>query len=252
MYYGRSATYSVDRSLAGRPANLGRSWYFVPASDGRGVWLARVDGHRLLNGLREVTVSGRVVVPEAHRPPTGNLVSATANGPVIQTSGGKLEVWNPRTGTAVRVLDGAFPVATHGNLIAWCRQRCTAIELTRLGDGPTRTIHPPVGVRFVATYDGAFSSEGSMLATEVTDRSGSPRVGIVDIRTGRVAVIRKQRLAPYWSLAWGPSGATLFINPGRGRVASYRPATGRVTLLPFRLHGAFTDMVALDAPPPRS
>jgi len=62
-------TYALDLDLRSPPEKLGQSWFFIPSSKPDRVWLARLDSEspetvRALESVREVTVEGRVTVPE--------------------------------------------------------------------------------------------------------------------------------------------------------------------------------------------
>ncbi len=249
-YYARTATLSLGPGLTGRPRNLGESWYFVPAARPDAAWLALLDPQspdtvRALRGVELVSGTGRVLVPAGPRPPSPNMVAAVASGPVFQTRR-TLEVWNPHTGAVVATIAGSFPVATHDDEIAWCAHGCPALGLTDVATGATRHIHPPAGVRFAETYDGAFSPDGSRIATPVEDRAGRQHPAIVDTATGAVTVVPGDGLSKgYWSLAWGPAGRSLYFSSGRGRIAVYSLASRSVRLLPVELHQPYLDMVAL-------
>ncbi len=91
------------------------------ASEGR-VWLALLDPEspetiRNLRALREVTVDGRVTVPDSGPPPCRGptVLAAVTDGLLCQDEDG-VRVWNPATGDVIRDLPGPFVAATHGNL----------------------------------------------------------------------------------------------------------------------------------------
>jgi hypothetical protein len=90
-------TYALDLDLRAPPEKLGQSWFFIPSS--KSVWLARLDPEspetvRALESVREVTVEGRVTVPEVV--PLGGRwpVGAVDDALVFESRPGGLEVWD--------------------------------------------------------------------------------------------------------------------------------------------------------------
>jgi hypothetical protein len=246
VVYGRTATFVLAPTLARPARRLGASWYFVPAAEPGRVWLALLDPHapetrRDLRAVREVTATGRVVVPAGPRPPSPNLVAATSLGPVFQTRDA-LEVWDARSGRVVRRLPGPFPVAAWRTRLAWCREACTTIRVTDVASGRTVVLRPPAGTGFTAAYAGRFAPGGRFLAAPLA----GGRVAVGDLRTRAVRVVPRLRLAaPYAALTWSTDGRWLFATAAHGRLAAFDPRAHRLVRLPGRLPGPAADMVAV-------
>lgn len=161
--------YSLAPGLEEPASFLGGSSFFVPsATDGR-LWLAiwdpyapRADTHPELKAVREVTVDGEVMMEGAARPPGFNLVAALKRGLVFQDD--DLQLWDPETGDVVMRFGGVFPVASRGNVLAWCDYGCAEIHLTDVGSSHETIALPGVGFAFEETYDGRFSPDGSLIA----------------------------------------------------------------------------------------
>ena len=255
VYYGPRGTYAIDLDLKGRPQRLGEAWYFIPsATDGR-VWLTFLDPDspetvRDLRSVAEVAVRGRVTVGPAARPPCrGPTVLAAAQDLLLCQDRSGLRAFDPASGEVLMRLPGPFPLDTHGRLVAWCAGGCPKVHITDLGSGRDTVIGPDERFRFQATYEGAFSPDGSLLATPVLTRGrepGSPRrqVGLIDVSDGTVRVIAGSRLSGYRNMTWSSSGRWLFFQAGRGRVMAYRRGSTGATLLPFDLNSQIIDMAA--------
>ena len=144
-------TLTLDPSGTAQPGVLvADSWMFIPsaAPDRTG---SRSSTRPARNrappqGGPEVTVDGRVTVADV-RPPGGRWpVAATSSALAFQSQGSgqggnQLEPWNPPTGKVLRRLPGDYPVASHGDVLAWCRQSCAAAGHQRghreAGAGPS-------------------------------------------------------------------------------------------------------------------
>jgi hypothetical protein len=87
----------------------------------------------------------------------------------------------------------------------------------------------------VASYDGAFSPDGRLVAVPATTTAGASRVAVIDIARRVATLVPGPGLArDYTLIAWASSG-WLFYNAGNGHLAAYRPRTARATLLPLRV-----------------
>jgi hypothetical protein len=236
---GRLVTFTVGRafsygsSLREPPTPLGKAWFFVPSATPGRVWLALLDNPRTatLRGLREVTVRGRTTVARTARPPAWPLAALTT-GLVIQRK--TLELWDPARGAILDRLPGVFPLAAHGSLIASCNDPCPVLHVTDTRSRTDEAIRPGRGFRFQASYDGAFSPDGGLLA--VPAKAGrSARLALVDVANRRARLVSGAALDPAYQLfAWAPNG-WLFFNAGHGRIGAYRPGERHATILPVRV-----------------
>jgi hypothetical protein len=183
VVYGGDRTYAFGRALREPARDLGESWFFVPSATAGRVWLALLDPRspptvRALRGVREVTVTGRATVAESRRPPRWPL-AAVRNGLVLQ--GKSLFLWDPASGRIMQRLPSVFPVAVRGWRLVSCAQRRDVLSVSDTRSGATAVIRPGAGFRFVASYDGAFSPDGRLVAVPALDRHGGERVALVDL-----------------------------------------------------------------------
>lgn len=249
VFYGDGpATFALDPGLKEPARSLGESWYFVPsATDGR-VWLAILDPAspetiRDLRAVREVTIDGRVTVPDSGPPPCRGptVIAAVEDGVLCQDDG--LVVWDPATGRVRMRLPGPFPAATHANLVAWCEHRCPSLHLTNVRTGEGEVVSPGADFAFEETYDGAFSPDGSLLAVPVLigDHHG---VALVDVGARTAELVPGSRFdGDYRALAWSSGGDWLFFSAGEGWIMAYRPGAQTAVLVAV-VESAFIDMVA--------
>jgi hypothetical protein len=168
-----------------------------------------------------------------------------------------MRLWDPKTREVTLRVSGSFPADTHGNLVAWCGEPCPRFHITDARSGETTRVRPPAGFSFQATYDGAFSPDGSLLALPMHSDRGDRgrdqkerwRVALVDAGSGTARLIRGSVLDPtYQAMAWSASGARLFFGAGGGRIMGYRPDSPRATTfsrIPVRPGGTIMTMVAL-------
>jgi len=245
VVFGHDHTYAFGPALREPARDLGESWFYVPSAVPGRVWLALLDSRspataRGLRGVREVTVSGRLTVARSRRPPSWPL-AALRSGLVLQRD--TLELWDPATGMINRRLPGVFPVAARDWRLVSCATGCAVLYVTDTRSGARRTIRPGRGFRFVESYDGAFSQDGTHVAVPATARGGASRVALVDLTAATARVLDGPPLAgDYPLMAWSSSG-WLFYNAGRGRLAAYRPGRPGAALLPVRV-ARFVDLAA--------
>ena len=141
VVYGGGRTYAIDLGLESPPRDLGASWYFVPSARADRVWLMTLDSEspdtiRDLAAVREVSLDGRVARTGSGRPPShGPTILAAVSGGLLFQQANGLNLWNPETGDVTERLGGPIPVATRGDLVAWCAQGCPELHLTNTATG---------------------------------------------------------------------------------------------------------------------
>jgi hypothetical protein len=244
-------------SSAAQPSVLVRdSWIFIPSAAPDRIWVGILDPtspetERRLKAVREVTVDGRVTVADV-RPPGGRWpVAATSSALAFQSQGSgqggdQLELWNPRTGKVLRRLPGEYPVASHGDLLAWCRQSCARLHLTNVATGKELQVHPPAGATAFAPEKGAFSPDGKLLAVPV--RTGPTwQLALVDVGAATATSITGAAVQQDSVFVdWAASGDTAFLAGGRRgdqRIFAYRLGTASARRLPVEV-GDFFGMAA--------
>jgi hypothetical protein len=253
----RTLLLNPDRPT--RPEVLAEdSWIFLPSSTGNRVWVGVLDpetgGARGLGAVREMTVEGRVTVPDV-RPPGGRWpVAAVHEGLVFQAADGSaLELWDPRSGEFLRRLPGLFPLAWAGHRLAWCDASCEEAHITDFSSGADRVIPLPRGIFHFQGYEGAFSPDGRFLAlvglTDPNFDRADYQLVLVDAETGDAEAIRRTVVQPSYNfLDWSPSGESVFLTGSdareRRQVVEYRPGEDEVRVL--RVEGGnFYDMAVL-------
>ena len=214
-----SNTYALDPMPGAEPITIVKdSLAFIPSAAPDRLWVA-VDATDTANvgALREVSVNGRVTVPDI-KPPRGQLpVAALENHLVFEHVDGALEVWNWATRKVVRRLPGEFPIASHGNLLAWCARRCNTVHVTDVATGRDSEIFPPPDSVGFRAHEGEFSPDGRTIAVPVcTDDRPRPtcELGLIDLRTGTTTSPKGTETHDYIFIEWAPSGGTVFISGG--------------------------------------
>jgi hypothetical protein len=237
VVYGRVGTYRFGASVREPGRLIGASWFFIPSASRGRVWLVSLDARDPdqatgLGSVREVTVGGKVILAHSARPPYAP-VAAVDGGLLVQAQ--TLEVWQPASGRIVRKLPGVFPLATRQSLVVSCSSQCPVLHLTNARTGSDARIRPGPGFRYVASYDGAFSPDGRLVAVPATTTAGHSRVAVVDIARRLATLVPGPDLArDYTLIAWASTG-WLFYNAGNGHLAAYRLRTPRAALLPLRV-----------------
>jgi hypothetical protein len=246
-------TLTLDPSGTAQPDVLVRdSWIFIPSAASDRIWVGILDPtspetERRLKAVREVTVDGRVTVADV-RPPEGRWpVAATSSALAFQSQGSgqggdQLELWNPRTGKVLRRLPGDYPVASHGDLLAWCRQSCARLQVTNVATGKQVQVRPPAGATGFAPEQGVFSPDGKLLAVPV--RTGPTwQLALVDVgaeTATRIKGAAVQQDAVF--VDWSASGDTVFLAGGRRgeqRIFAYRLGNAGARRLPVTVGGFF-------------
>ncbi len=248
-------TYVMDSGPTPRPEVLVEdSLAFVPSAAEDRVWVA-VGGTDLtqVEALREVSIDGRVTVPD-FRPPRGAFPVAALENHLVFEVDGTLEVWDWSTQSVVRRLPGQFVLASHGNLLAWCADRCDSVHVTDVTTGKDSEIFPPLGsVGFHAT-GGAFSPDGKTIAVPVcTYDPPRPKckLGLIDVRTGKASSVNGTDTHDYIYIEWSPSGDAVYISGGERLaerfIIEYRLDSAAGRRLPIEV-GDFYGMAAVLVP----
>lgn len=255
-------TLTLDPSSTGaQPRTLVRdSWIFIPSAAPDRVWVGILDPkspetERRLAAVREVAVDGRVTVRDV-RPPGGRWpVAATSSALAFESHGSgpggdELELWNPLTGKVLRRLPGEYPVASHGDLLAWCRQSCARLHVTDVATGKEVQVRPPAGATGFAPEKGVFSPDGKLLAVPV--RTG-PRptaarwqLALVDLAAATATPVTGTAVQDSVFVDWSASGETVFLAGGRWGdqgIFAYRLGTASARRLPVKV-GDFFGMAA--------
>jgi hypothetical protein len=200
--------------------------------------------------MREVAVDGRVTVPE-RKPPEGRWpVAAVSSGLVFSLPDGRLQVWDPRSGELVRSLPSGFPVASFGDLLAWCDEPCRTLHITNVVTGLDDVVDAPGAYAF-DQLRGAFSPDGRTIGLPVlTDRhpaSSRSELALVSVETGAATVVEGTEVHGYVFVDWSPSGETVFITGGdrfeNRTIMAYRLGDDRAKELPVTV-GDFYGMAA--------
>lgn len=247
VLWGSTATYVLDPALDRSPEVLVEdSLIFIPSATPDRVWVGI--GHPL-SAVREVAVNGQVTVPDV-KPPGGRWPVAATKSTLAFPVDEHLEVWDPVTGEVLRRLPGVFPVATYGNLLAWCADLCETLHVTDVVTGEQVEVSPPPGTYLFEPYLGAFSPDGTRIAVPVhTDRRPAIRrlqLGLVDPRAGTATSVAGTAVEGYVFVDWSPSGETVFISGGFAErtLIEYRLGTEIATRLRVEV-GAFYGMAAV-------
>jgi hypothetical protein len=250
-------TLTLDPSGTAQPSTLVRdSWMFIPSAAPDRVWVGILDPkspetERRLAAVREVAVDGRVTVGDV--PPPGGRwpVAATSSALAFQSHGSgqrgdQLELWNPLTGKVLRRLPGEFPVASHGDLLAWCRHSCARLHVTNVATGKELQVRPPAGATGFAPEKGVFSPDGKLLAVPV-GTGPTWQLAVVDVGAGTAtritgAAVQEDSIFVDWSA----SGEAVFLAGGRRgdqRIFVYRLGTASARRLSVKV-GDFFGMAA--------
>ena len=178
------------------------------------------------------------------------VLGDTPFGLVLQRSGRTaddrdLVLVDRRSGTARRVLGhAASAVAAGDHAVAWMPADCVNPCPLRVGDlrtGDRRGYPMPDGW---SPRSGAFAPDGRRVALTFVPRGGqgrTGRVGVLDLRTGAVAMVPDLGTAPDLGahLTWSPDGRWLVIGvpwPDHQAIALWSPGQP-VRVLPTELPG---------------
>jgi hypothetical protein len=176
-------------------------------------------------------------------------VAALDAGLAFQIPEGQLEVWDPRTDRVIRQLPGQFPVASYGNLLAWCADACDTLQLTNVVTGEGVEITSPSGTYGFQAYAGAFSPDGKSIAVPVYADSrltNQWKLALVDAEAGTAMPVEGTAVEGYVFVDWSPSGETVFISSGQFLdriIIEYQLSTATTRRLPVDV-GQFYGMAA--------
>ena len=239
-YANPVGVYAQNVERPAPPRLLGRTAYFLPSwTDGR-VWFVSDAS------VREVTVpAGRTTV-RGGRPPCRGPTLAALDGALVCQARTQLRAFEPATGRVIARLPGAFAAATWGRVVAWCGQACRRMHVTDVRVGRTVAIEPGAGFAFEASYEGAFSPGGSLLAVPALE-SREPlaprrRVAVIDLRARRARLIAGAALDGYGQLAWSAAGRRLLFTAGPSRLMGWRPGADRAVRMPVDVRGTIMDL----------
>jgi hypothetical protein len=221
------AALSMPLTLAGRPRALGRA--DTVAADGDALLLGRwaPRGHGFQVSLRPLGAAG---ARSAAGVPRNSMLEAVAGDVFVLDRDRDLVLW--RGGRAVRSVRDGWLLASDRSRVTWCRGGCRALTVWEAGR--ERTFAAP-GSLIGNIGRAALSPDGLHLAAVVA-AGGRPRVGVLDLTTGRWRLLRDQRVTGYQALAWSPSGAWLYFTGRRGRLMAWNEGRG-ARRLPVRTHG---------------
>ena len=208
------------------------TWFFIPSAHRDRVWVTVLDPSspetvRALKAVREITVAGRVTVPDV-KPPGGRWPQGAVTSGLLFDRHPGWSVWDPRTGEEVSRLNLGGPLGpTHGDMIASCAaEPCVELWLTDARTGRRRIARAPQGEAFQLS-EAAFSPDGRELAAPVNDASASPSespadLALVDVRSLETQIVPGSTVSPYYVFtAWSAEGDQVFITGGE----RFRPRT---------------------------
>jgi hypothetical protein len=240
------------RVIMGRP--YGNRAFFLPSARRDRVWVVDL---RSFSGtafaVREVTVDGETTVSARRMPNPRWPLGAVRDGLLLEGNG-QVMVWDPRSDRVVHHL--AFPAGllgpSGGDVVTACVDvYCPVLRMIDIDSGSVRVARAPVHAAF-EPWAGAFSPDGRLLALALRG-PGQPattarRLALVDVATGRVAVVRGSEVAAGYNLvAWSADGEHVFITGGargaRRTVVGYRLGTVRARTLDVTV-GDFYDFAA--------
>ena len=227
---------------------------FLPSAQADRVWVVDLrSSSGTAFAVREVTVDGETTVAARRTPNPRWPLGAVRDGLLLEGNG-QVMVWDPRTDRVLHHL--AFPAGllgpAAGNVVTACVDTyCPVLRLIDIDSGRVRVARAPSGTAF-EPWAGAFSPDDGLLALPVRGpgRPGSaPRwLGLIDVATGRVAVVRGSDVAAGYNLvAWAADGEHVFITGGergaRRTVVGYRLGTLEARALDVTV-GDFYDFAA--------
>jgi hypothetical protein len=228
--------------------------FFLPSVNPDRVWVVDLDPRTsTARAVREVTVDG-VTTVHASRPPGRRWPLGAVDDGLLLEAGNGVDVWDPATGRVVHHLHPATGIigAATGDVVTGCTDVwCGSLRLIAVDTGAIRVVHPPAGLTF-EPWEGEFSPSGDLLAVPVREPGpldAPRRLALVDVATGRIAVLDGSRVpAGYTLVAWSASGKYVFLTGGERYshrvIVGYRLGTRRAQVLDVDV-GDFYDLAAI-------
>jgi hypothetical protein len=227
---------------------VGTADQVAPAVGPGAMWLttypANVNPHTVGGTAREVTGTGRAVVPPVRLPAGYEIDQATIRGlllaPIINGSGpARYLLWSP-AGTR-----GTFSdvLAASAGVIAWsspCAATCP-VHVLNLATGRAALVLPPAGNSVI---NAVFSPDGRYLALGVSYGSGAEdgdltmKLEVMQVRTGRIQVMPGTRVSTDAMTGFGwPDNDELVAELSfttKVQVVSWSPGTARIAIAQIR------------------
>ena len=241
-----------NRVVMGTP--FGDRAFFLPSARRDRVWVVDLrSSSGTAFAVREVTVDGETTVAARRTPNPRWPLGAVRDGLLLEGNG-QVMVWNPRTDRVVHHL--AVPAGlmgpAAGDVVTACVDvYCPVLRLIDIRSGRVRVARAPSHAAF-EPWAGAFSPDDGLLALPLRgpgQPATAPRgLALIDVPTGRVAVVRGSDVAAGYNLvAWSADGRHVFITGGergaRRTVVGYRLGTLQAHALDVRV-GDFYDFAA--------
>jgi hypothetical protein len=240
------ATYTMRDADAPLETLAAESWFFIPSADDDRVWLAFLAPGQprtsvRLAAIREVSVDGRVTVPDAP-PPGGEWPLSAVRSGVVYEDDGEYVVWDPRARAEVRRVRGGFVGPGHDNLLVTADpDECGDLVLTDVATGRERRVAPIAPGGCWGIFEAAFSPDGSQLAVSFTRRRGYDvlhELALIDIATTTATPVEGSEVPP---------GDQVFITGGERfkerKIVAYRLGDAAARHLDVDV-GDFYDMAA--------
>jgi hypothetical protein len=195
---------------------------------------------RALESVREVTVEGRVTVPEVV-PLVGRWpVGAVDDALVFESRPGGLEVWDPRTGEVTRRLPGAAMGTMHGGLLAWCDASYETLHVTDVLTGEARAIAR--GLRRLRLLERCVLTRQHPACRPGQGGRGfeaKRTLALADVERGVARAVEGSEVEPpYVYIAWASTGESVFVGGGERyerRTLEYRVGDERAVPVPVEV-----------------